>query len=347
MRLSLPFMKKKHRLGATIEDTGIRLVEARKQGSRYVLEQTVFIPFPQGSVSGGKIINKEAVELAIALAKKDLNLKSRQVNLAVPSSFVVVRRHALPPLLAKDARALIEIELDTTIHLPFTRPYFDIHKLETGAAMTPAQAPTTEGEAEAAATSQDEYLIVAAPGDVIDQYVELLRLLDLKVVAADIEPLALYRLLDLTDKPMAQDIMFVQLEPGFANVSMFSRDTPEFLRNIPLDLNTYAPDISSSADLYEALDDEYVFQAFTADLVRELERVINFYQFTYKNDGTRIKAIYLTGDFPFLDNILQHLRERINNAELMLFPTQSLRHAYLESTDLQAYTVAAGLSLRG
>ncbi len=349
MNLRLPFTRKKTHVGVSIEDQGIRYTEARNHSSGIQLLQTGIVQIDNGLIQSGKVINQEALELQLALAKKDLRLKGKKAVLAVPSTFVVIRKITLPKLSPKEIRPLLEIELETTVHLPFSRPYFDYYWLRE---IAPTKANHELAEfVEAEDGPKDEYLIIAAPGDVIDQYVKLLKLLDLAVVAVEIEPLALYRLLEASHDPLADNFMIVQLGLHSVNVSIFQKEIPEFLRNIPIDLTNYQISMSDkelkTEELYRQLDSSGMYESFVNDLIRELDRVINFYQFSMKNDGTRLEKIYITGDFPDMEKFLALLGSRLVNLEVNLLPIHHLTYTDERQEKLQAYTVAAGLSLRG
>jgi len=348
MKVTLPFGRKKAHIGVVIEDAGIRIAEAKKTSVGYTMQQAALIPVEHGDIVGGKILNGEAVELQLALAVKDFQVKKKKAVLAVPSSFVVIRKVNIPKVKPAEVRPLLEIELESTIHLPFSRPYFDFYKVENESPLPKKEDRAADDEG--LQLEEDTYLLVAAPGDCIDQYVSLMKTFDIEVIAVDIEPLALYRLLYAQEPDHKQNIMFVQLGIHSVNVSIFQRDMPEFLRNIPLALANY--EVAATKQTYSASDLGYLVDnsnlySFVNDLVRELERVISFYQFSMKNDGTRVETIYITGNFPSLEHICHFLQQRMNSVEVTLFPIHQIAHAFEEPASLHGFTVAVGLSLRG
>lgn len=326
------------KIGISIDDEGIRYMETSRSKDGIRIHQAGMVKLDKGLIHGGKILDQDAAELQVALASKELPIRKRKVTFAVPSSYVVIRKLMLPPLPAREIRALIEVELESSVHLPFSRPYFDFHKLETD---------LTDPEA----GPQDHYLVIAAPGDMIDQYVSLLRAMHLEPAAADIEPLALGRVLASGGMNLPQTYMLVQMGLHSINVGISQQEVPQFVRNIPLDLANYdiRPDEKalSSAQLYTYLQERNTLRAFSEDLSRELERVINFYQFSLKNDGSRIETIFITGDFPDLNEILRFLQERMPQIHVQLLPLAHIHHDPDLSAELHAYSVALGLSLRG
>lgn len=341
--MGLPFLPSKKKVGVTIEEDRIRIVETSRNKGSIQIRRMSCIPLERGLIAGGKVVDEKALELQLSLAGQDLSLDRKKVSLAVPSSFVVIRKLSLPPLPQKEIRSLIEVELESSIHLPFSRPYFDYYKL--------ASSPPGPTEEEAEEGAEDQYVVIAAPGDLIDQYVSLLKWLHLKTEAVDIEPLALYRLLEHSGVAPSQDLLIVQLGLHSINVGIFHGEIPEFLRNIPLDLEHYQLDASgrilTSNELLAFLEQHNAFETFAEDFARELERVINFYQFSLKNGTARPDTMYLTGDFPDIDRMVGFLRERLPQLEIAPLPLGPIKHASASETELQAYSVALGLSLRG
>jgi type IV pilus assembly protein PilM len=353
-RLKIPHIqlapqKKGGYIGVTLEDEGLRYAEVRVTSSRVHVRQAGFVEIDRGLIENGKIVDPDKTLLQLALGMKDTRLKRKKAVLAVPTSAVVVRKVSLPNVSLKDVRSLLEVELDSTIHLPFPRPYFDFYKLDG------VEASETENSTESNHDEEeplDQYLVVAAPGDMIDQYIDLFKELGIHLAAIDIEPLALHRLLPPDSiREGIDDCMYMQLDLHTVNVSFFKKNIPEFIRNIPLDLKNYQIKVEGMSmqahDLLQQLEERGLFQSFASDLVREIERMITFYQFSMKNDGTHIKKIYVTGDFAEQDRIISMMKERISNIDIIPFPIEHIKHPFSDDKEIQAYTVPIGLSMKG
>ncbi|MGN7470667.1 type IV pilus biogenesis protein PilM [Brevibacillus sp. SAFN-007a] len=332
----------------TIEDDGIRIVETSQSAGAVQIHQMGMIPLERGLLVGGKIMDQQALEQQLSAAKNQLLVSGNKVCLAVPSSFVVIRKIALPRVPEKEVRPLIEIELESSVHLPFSRPYFDYYKLPKNNVWA---LPSRFSAEKLGAGEEEQYLVIAAPGDVIDQYLSLLKLLRLEATSVDIEPLALYRLLSSSGMELSRNLLVVQLGLRSINVGIFEGDIPEFLRSIPLDLEHYKNSADenglSTKELLSFLEHRSAFSAFAEEWVRELERVINFYQFSLKNGTVKLDTMYLTGDFPDLDRMVRYLRERLPQLKIAPLPLERMEHVGANQAKLQAFSVALGLSLRG
>jgi Tfp pilus assembly PilM family ATPase len=144
--------------------------------------------------------------------------------------------------------------------------------------------------------------------------------------------------------------MFVQLRIHDVNVSFFHGDIPEFVRNISIDLANYkiTNDERSmdSHSVFRYMEERGMLGGFAGDLVRELERVLSFYEFNISKNGERVQKIYLTGDFPGIEEMVSILSGRIEHAEVVPFPIEHIEYELIVE-NVQAYTVPIGLSMRG
>jgi type IV pilus assembly protein PilM len=319
-------------VGMTLTDEGLRYAEVRATASRIQVRQAGYIELGKGIVQNGKIIDKKKVIEQLEAGLHTTKLRRKKIVLSVPPSSVVIRKVPLPKLRIKEIRPLLEVELESTVHLPFSRPYFDFYKLK-----EEVRVESLEGSEEEV-DWLDQYLVIAVPGELIDQYIHLFAALKLHLEAIDIEPLALYRLLSSYhfDEP-ERCSLYIQVNMHEVNVSFFKEGIPEFVRNIPLDPTIYK----------QQTEMEGMAESFANELFREIERVINFYQFTMKNDGTRVEKLYITGEFPDQEFLVSFIRERLSNVDVLSLPIEHVIHPFTEDKEIQAYTVPIGLSMKG
>jgi type IV pilus assembly protein PilM len=323
------FRKRKSHLGVVLDDRGIRFAEVQTNSQTVRVKNLGDVKLEEGLIHDGRIMGEEKIALQLALSLKEINYRTKKAILSLPSSAIVVRKISLPKMRSKEIRPLLSIELETTIHLPFSRPYFDFYKLKGTDARL--------GEEEDA---QEEYLVVAAPGDLIESYFHLFKQVGIEVKAIDIEPLALYRLLYRQNLlPEEDNYMFLQIGMESVDVSFFEGETPEFIRNIPLDWSSY--NTQSGSQMQSPI------QSFAEDLLRELERIINFYQFNVKGGEKLISALYITGSFPVLSEIVYFVKERLANLSVSLLPIEHIVQPSSYEKVIHAYTVPIGLSMKG
>lgn len=319
-------------VGMTMMDDGLRYAEVRATASRIQMRQAGFIELDEGIIRNGKLMDEGKAIEQLEAGIKNTKLKRKKIILSVPTSSVIIRKISLPKVPMKEIRPLLEVELESTVHLPFSRPYFDFYKMEEEVRVESPEGSEDEAE------WMDQYVVIAAPGDLIDEYIDLFSELKLNLEAIDIEPLALYRVLASYHFSEPEEcVMYMQVNKHTVNVSFFKEEIPEFVRNIPLDLTTYK----------QKTEEEGMTDSFAGELFREVERVINFYQFTMKNDGTRVNKLYVTGEFPNQESLVSFIKERLTNVEVLPLPVEHVVHPFAAEEEVQAYTVPIGLSMKG
>ncbi|BAU26990.1 Tfp pilus assembly PilM family ATPase [Aneurinibacillus soli] len=333
--MKLPFFRQPTgSVGMLLTDTGLRYAEVRTTGDRVQVKQAGLIELESGCVEGGRIVDMEKTIARLSAGLRHTRLKHKRVSVSVPTSMVIVRTVPLPKVPAREVRPLLEMELSSTVHLPFTNPYFDYYKLPDEVI---EERENEEGQTET--IRLDNYLIVAAPGGIIEEYTGLFDRLDLSLHAIDIEPLALHRLLMRAGVDNESCMMYMQFGTDVINVSFFQEGVPEFIRSIPLTLSNYQS--VAGAHIPEGLE------AFAIEATREVERVLNFYQFTIKNDGTRVRTIRITGTFAGAEKVIEVMRGVLSGIDISLFPADHIIHPFFEDRDIQDYTIPIGLSMKG
>lgn len=333
--MKLPFFRQPvGSVGILLTNTGLRYAEVRTTGERVQVRQAGLIELEPGCVEDGRIVDMEKTVARLSAGLTRTRLQHKRVSISVPTSMVIVRTVPLPKVPAREARPLLEMELSSTVHLPFTNPYFDYYKLPDEVV---EEREDESGQKES--IQLDNYLVVAAPGNIIEEYVQLFERLNLSLYAIDIEPLALHRLLMEAGVDHESCMMYMQFGTDGINVSFFRENIPEFIRSIPLTMSSY--------QLGEGIHLPEGTEAFAVEAAREVERVLNFYQFTIKNDGTRVKTLYITGTFAGIEHVIASMRSVLSGIEISLFPADHIMHPFFEDRDIQDYTIPIGLSMKG
>ncbi|WEG11463.1 pilus assembly protein PilM [Pullulanibacillus sp. KACC 23026] len=293
-----------------IKDHVIRFVELRKpvpNGVRHFLEQ----PIPQGVIENGHIMRKKELETLLKNCIKDWHLRGKKIFITVPNSVSVVRKLDLPGhLTINEIRPYLFMEIGQSIHLPFDNPVFDTHLIENSQDIT-------------------QLLLFAAPENVVRSYVDLLEDCGTKPVAAEISPLSLHRLYKKLDLSTEQNTMFLQFDEDGTNVSIFNRDLLLFIRQVANDYNE---------DLLLETEERFTL------IFSEIDRIMNFYEFTINNGLAGVQKIVLTGDHPDIQSFFTSLERTVHIPVYPLFNEKisSLTNQLLPS----GYQVNIGLALK-
>lgn len=280
------FSRRKRVVSITIEDDAIRYV-GLKSIEPLVADVAEEVLIPPNVVVEGKIVDAKTIEDVLFGAIEQWRIGKRAVRFLAPDQFVIVRKVSYPTdVLDDELKGYFFIEIGSTIYLPFTDPVFDVVPFKPNA-----------GEKEA--------IIIASQESIVNQYEALFENVKLDPVAADIVPLALYRLAYKQHQFTGDEhVMVADLNNEKLTVSIFHEHYPLFMR--PVDLDNTA-DLSVMDGTSE--NDTAVRPAM---IVAELEKLINFYRYNMCNGASTITHLLINGEYEFIDALLQRVQDDIN-----------------------------------
>jgi type IV pilus assembly protein PilM len=341
--------KARWQLGLHVLPYAMRLTDVRRKGSLYIRKHET-IPLQNGLVENGRVRDKEWVAFELQKKVQEWNCKGREVVLSVPLSTVVIRWLQIPRVPDKEIRDLVDIEIENTLHLPFSHPVFDYVKLSPEHAHLPGLSTLKASGDEGPPEEKLNLLVVAAPEAAVQSFVDVARAAGLKPVAADVEPLAIYRTLEVEWPAVAgAGTMLLNINLSGVDVAVFSGGIPEFIRHIPLSVPFFdETDVTTSLALAKHavshLEREGTYGGYLHDLYAEVNRIMNFYQYSMYEGRQKVEQICLTGDFCDLASLAGHLQERL----LAPVYTPGYEHLLAVGDDFAgpAFAVAVGLGLK-
>lgn len=296
MALSL-FSRKNRVINMIINDYSIRFIELKQTNPPTVLRfGERFIPF--GVVRDGKIVDYETLAMIIEECVHDWKIQKRPIRFIVPDSYVIIRKVTIPADIKDDEiEGYLYLELGSSIHLPFDEPVFATYPLSKG-------------------KENREVLIFAAQQEIVQEYADLLSDAKLKPDAADLAPLALYRLyhqLGMNEKD--ERLLMVQFDINVVNICIFENHLPFFLHHLlpDFDEDKWSVGINKVGNhdlLYRGETDELLFQI--EDIFKEINKFIDFYRYSINHGKQQITKILLNGDHPLLDLITKEMEQRFN-----------------------------------
>lgn len=299
-------------IGLEIHDTGFCAVEVeRRPNGRVRLERLVAHSWPPGEVvADGHLVNPEALETRLRAALKEAGVKARKVHLALPSRGIVLRTLHLPPLLRKALHDVVQVELATSLQLPFDDPVFDV-------VPWPGASPDEKGGV--------PVQLVAAPRALVQPYVDALRACRLRPLSVDVGALAHLRAVRHFRPPERPGaVLLVNLSATGADISIFSKGILHVTRHVAL--APYAeeavpvgeavlPAVPEAAATAEGFAREakrsHLSPLFLHDLAGELERVFSFFQYTLNQRQQPLAEILLCGELEELPQVAGELSARL------------------------------------
>ncbi|KXG43049.1 pilus assembly protein PilM [Tepidibacillus infernus] len=331
------FSKKQRLLSIVFEEHKIRFLEASIIEREISTVHQVF-SIENSIVDEGGILDKKKWTELLKTQVKQYKIKAKSVHLVIPSSFIIVRQLTLPDVQEKDLKQMVQFEIGSTIHLPFEQPIIDLVKIKT-------KEPILNEEGELAA----QVVLVAAPGQLIYPLVEGLQENRLKAKIIDIPALSLYRLFkqlhpQLKDEP----ILLSYVTKEGIDIHILDEGIVWFTRHIPMVITSFLSDLSveevlDAKTLLERIQKKENYQSYVFDLGNEIERAINFFQYTLNKRDKRMKGCWIATDLPFTDSFYQYLQERIDVTVHQLTCQPKQITVPMTNEQLLGYEVAAGM----
>jgi type IV pilus assembly protein PilM len=276
-----------------IKDHVIRYVGSKRpqleaiyaHGERYL---------PPNIIKDGQIVNADLLLTILEECLSEWGLKRHNVQFCIPDGQVTIRLHKVDAATPDDeVKGQLYLDLGESLLLPFEEPVFDYVVLR-----------EHEG--------QKDILLFASREKVVHGYVELLEEVKLKPNAADLSSLSAYRLfheLQLTNED--NYTMLIQVDITSTNLTIFHQHHPVFSRTITSELNQERWGIKR--DYMQASlvwkDDEEMLFTHIDDQVREIEKVMNFYQFNVLQGKGQIGHLLVCSDHPYANSFVLQFKQ--------------------------------------
>lgn len=323
------FSNNKRVINLIISDHSIRFLELKNTNVQNVHRWGEHF-LPDGIIREGKIMDRMTLSMILEECLGNWKIQRRLVKFLIPDPLVIIRKIKIPKEIKEDEiKGYLYLELGTSIHLPFEEPVFDIFILSKNIDST-------------------EILLFAAPEKQVMEYANLFSDLRLKPVAAEISPLAIYRLYHHLDMAKSDEsLMVVQFDIDRVNISMFENQAPIFMHYLPLEFNTITWDIKR----LDAGQHEFRFIGDPGELAntfeeyfKEISKLMDFYRYSIHQGSKSITKILLNGDHPLMNIILSELEARYE------IPVQSITSKELNGGKTgkipMAQYLALGLALK-
>ncbi|MGM0830462.1 MAG: type IV pilus biogenesis protein PilM [Bacillota bacterium] len=296
-------------------DNSIRFLEL-KQTSPPLVQAIGERSLPDGIIKGGRILDEQTLSIILEECVEEWGIRGRSVRFVVPDQFVVLRTVKIPLDLKQDEiEGYLFLEIGTSIHLPFEDPVFDYALLDEVA-------------------QERDVLLIASHQEVVDSYKDVLEVAKLKPVVADISPLALYRLsVEQGIVSPQQHTMFLHFDERLLTISIFREHKPIFTRPIVVEQENK-----------NVLIEDHLAWRNVEDAFSEIEKVMNFYQYSLHKGEFSVEKALISGDHPNIREIEMYLKERL------IIPVGFQNLSGIHTTDDERvsnqYAIALGLALK-
>lgn len=358
------FLKQKTALGLDISETALRLMQLKPSGSGFYPSAFVDAALPKGLVVEDRIgdTKKLAEIISRALHNPAMGVfDSRYAVLSLPESKSFVRVISVPKMTEKEADEAVPFEAEQYIPVDADQVYLDFH-------LVPGSL-RTEG-------NKMKVVICATPKNLVENYVEAIKLAKLKPVAAELESEAVCRAL-INPESQNTPALIIDSSASRTNLIIFDQGTLQFTSSLPIGGNSFSAQLSQSLTVSfeeaeklkrqlglqtgrEANKVASALQPLLKSLVEAVKNTMNFYR--EHSDGNReIASILLSGGACKIKGLAEYLSRQLQGVPgargklavssgdpwVNVIERPMKKVPPISKLDSMSFTTVIGLALRG
>ncbi len=335
----------------------IKMAQFKEESGGLKLVNFGVLPVPESAIIEGRIERpKEIQEILKELISFHSFLGNRVVA-NVSGQLVVVKELLMEDLPEEELYESIKWEIEKFLPFPIEKSTFDYQILNR--------------VVEEKSTKLD-VLVTAAPLDVVQLAVELLKIANLEPVAIEVEPFAELRLLNfMEDFSLGSEILLAIVNIGYnyTSINIIDKGMVRFSRTLPIGGRKITESISNYfGKSYEESEEMKIkeldvimldtpitssVKPLLDNLTLEIKRSISFYFNKFNEGKTMNTAILLEGGSANLKGIEQFTEESVGFSTVVnrlftnvaSFDTNLFTKEYLHDM-APMFSVATGLALR-
>ena len=257
---------------------------------------------PPGTIEGGVIKETETFQAILGELKRQYKMAKGELYITLPNETNLIRRHQVPADVPDDElKGYIFNQLGKELHLPMEDPVFDLCVM---------------GEQNA----EKDLLLFITAQEIIDSYLRLFYELKLEPVVLDYAGISLERFLENTGAASVDGhYALVTCYPTAVTVTIFHGEFPLITRTIPTMLDAENWQINgehSDAITWTGALGE--LESAWRDNSAEVERLLSFYQYNYRQGEGGVDRVIITGDHPELNRFYHLAAERLEGPEVRM-----------------------------
>ena len=337
--------------GLDLSDLSVKVFQIEKDGKKDVVRGYGSLDIPFGNIEDGRIINKEEVVVAIKTLLKSPSAKkinSNKVICSLPESKAFVRIITIPKMSEEEAKEAVKWEMEASMPMSLEDVYFDWQFLE-------------DKDSE-----NQKVLTAAVSREVVDDWMDVLKLSGLDVYGLEIESMATIRSLVKSNATKNETSLIVDLGARRTSFILAEGIVPYFTSSIPFSsegindaimktLNVdskEAEKVKISNGVEKRNKSNPIFKAVSPlleNLVMEIIKTMDFYGEMSKQ-AQEVKTIILCGGGSNMKGMAEYLNERVKKDVVVGSPWINLGldgglPAINKSVSVR-YVTAIGLAIR-
>jgi type IV pilus assembly protein PilM len=336
----------KNCIGLDLGSSAVKVTQVKKKGTGFQLLNFGIEPIPPDTIVDGAILNHSGVVDAVRSLFERLNIKQKEVALAISGNALIIKKIFVPSMTAEELEEQVPWEAEH--HIPFNRNDVEIDYQALGGKN---------------AQGQMELLLVAAKKEVVADYAAVAREASLSPVVVDVAAFAVQNAFEAAYGPLHEPAALINVGASLSNINIVAGGTTQFTRDVTTGGNSFTDDIKRHLGVQqeeaEALkvaftdgdasqDVARILQMTAQQMAGEFQKSIDF--FLASHPDTSISRIYLSGGTARVPPLLAAIETRARVPVEIMEPFRDSGAAHIDPAFLRAHgpqaVVSLGLALR-
>ncbi len=344
------FGKTSHLVGLDIGSRTLKAAEIIETKEGRSLKSFGMLDITPGAIEDAAIKDAEIVADSLRQLFKENNIKMQNVAISIGGYSVIVKKISVQTMTDDQLQETINFEAEQYIPFDISDVNIDYQIL---------------GE-NANNPKQMDVLLVAAKKDMINDYVNLVRMAGLNPCLIDIDAFALQNIFEINYDATDENIALIDIGAGKTSLNILKSNSSVFMRDVSLGCGMINQKIislidcsfeeaeqikhSDQTDKISAEDLRKIVSSVVADWCAEIRRALDFFYSAYPDD--QITKIVLSGGGANIKEFRRLLAmetsskvETINPFKSFEINSKSFDISYLEKIAPQA-AICMGLAIR-
>lgn len=314
-------------IGIDIGNSAVKLVELENEKGKPKLLTYGYMEQSNEMLTSDTPEARAQIVQSIQRIRESARFSSTQVIAALPSFTVFTSIIRLPQLSKKELATAVHWEAKKFVPMPLEEMVLDWKILEDNEIHTQFAANPVQTQHEGVIQSEDQkkfykILLTAAPKQLVNRYLEIMKEAGLQLVSLETESFALERSLVGNDK---SPIMIIDIGSVATTMSVVLDSVPLINRSIDIGGYTITKAIANSlhvdVERAEQFKRDFGLSAgstgqvpqriefMVSSILNEIKYVLNLY---YSQANAHIEKIILAGGSAWLPNIVPYLSQTLN-----------------------------------
>lgn len=308
--MKLPFVSQNDLVvGLDIGSHAVKVCQLKRSSSGHAIITLGSTVLPDGAVEDGTLNDPEAVSKAISDLFSNLKIKNRKVGFSISGYSVIVKKVNLAVMEEAELEEHIMAEAEQYIPFDVEDVYLDFQDLKTGSAES----------------DRTDVMLVAAKKEIVDDYLEMLRSLNLTPVVVDVDGFALENSYEYNYQK-DENVALVDIGASKMSINILSRGLSVVARDIIVGSRQLTEQIQAVFDIEfdeaEALKLGYVqdeekrseleeiFLTTCTQWILEIKKAIDLYHSNHQDQP--LKKLILSGGGSKVAGLLDFLAREID-----------------------------------